>query len=259
MQAYLSRLGVPVPMVFVAMLLLLLLLLAVFDAGMITTPARNYTPLCNGLVCRPCHWLSLPTLPACLDSSFFVALLGTGLALIPLFWTSLRARMAYVQLLNSSGKPSRRRPTPPRRSPLSPFPPSSIPTQVLPVEAGVRDAAALAQKLAAAAAAMQNQSQTPAANGGGSAAPAAAAAAAGGGGGGGGGGKSKAAAQAAASAANAAAKAAAAAAAASARLEPGQYKSIADALAAAEAGDTVVLGPGHHWEVRLAVRAGAFR
>ncbi|CAN0293858.1 unnamed protein product, partial [Ectocarpus fasciculatus] len=31
-------------------------------------------------------------------------------------------------------------------------------------------------------------------------------------------------------------------------LEPGQYKSIADALAAAEAGDTVVLGPGHHWE-----------
>ncbi|CAN0335219.1 unnamed protein product, partial [Hapterophycus canaliculatus] len=33
-----------------------------------------------------------------------------------------------------------------------------------------------------------------------------------------------------------------------ARLEPGQYKSIAEALAAAEAGDTVVLGPGHHWE-----------
>lgn len=62
-------------------------------------------------------------------------------------------------------------------------------------------------------------------------------------------GKVKAAAQAAKTAAEAAKKAAAAAAAAGARLEPGQYASVADALAAAEAGDTVVLGPGHHWEV----------
>lgn len=163
--------------------------------------------------------------------------------------------------------------------------------KVLPVEAGVRDAAALAQKLAAAAAAVQAQNQTAtsaaatttttaegsaaatssasstapatataAAAASGAAAAAAAAQSAGGvssgavgagGGGGGGGGKVKAAAQAAASAAKAAAKAAAAAAAASARLEPGQYKSIADALAAAEAGDTVVLGPGHHWEVAM--------
>lgn len=131
-----------------------------------------------------------------------------------------------------------------------------VPLQVLPVEAGVRDAAALAQKLAAAAAATQSQTQTPNAGAAtppaeGSAAPAAAATP----GTGGGGGKSKAAAQAAASAASAAAKAAAAAAAASARLEPGQYKSIADALAAAEAGDTVVLGPGHHWEVKLGAGA----
>lgn len=61
--------------------------------------------------------------------------------------------------------------------------------------------------------------------------------------------KAAAAAEARAEAAAAAKSAAAAAAAAGARLEPGQYASVADALGAAEAGDTVVLGPGHHWEV----------
>lgn len=98
---------------------------------------------------------------------------------------------------------------------------------MLPVEAGVREAAALAEKLSAAA------PRAPAKKADGSETP----------------GKVQAAAEAAATAAAAAAKAAAAAAAASARLEPGQYASIADALSAAEAGDTVVLGPGHHWEV----------
>lgn len=100
------------------------------------------------------------------------------------------------------------------------------------MEAGVREAAALAQKLSASAAAAaptpadknaDGSTKTPE--------------------------KIRAAAEAAAVAAAAASKIAAAAAAASARLEPGQFASIADALEAAEAGDTVVLGPGHHWEV----------
>lgn len=56
-------------------------------------------------------------------------------------------------------------------------------------------------------------------------------------------------AEAAEAAAEAAAKAAKAAALAGARLEPGQYASVADALADAEEGSTLVLGPGHHWEV----------
>lgn len=63
--------------------------------------------------------------------------------------------------------------------------------------------------------------------------------------------KATAAAVAKAKASAAAATAAAAAAAAGARLEPGQYASVADALLAADAGDTIILGPGHHWEVSV--------
>lgn len=58
-----------------------------------------------------------------------------------------------------------------------------------------------------------------------------------------------AAAEASAKAEAAARSAAAAAAAAGARLEPGQYATVADALEAAEAGSTIVLGAGHHSEV----------
>ena len=81
--------------------------------------------------------------------------------------------------------------------------------QVLPVEAGVREAAALAERLNIAASARNkhgDESSQETLD------------------------KLK------------------AATAGRARLEIGQYVSIADALSAAEAGDTIVLGPGHHWE-----------
>lgn len=107
--------------------------------------------------------------------------------------------------------------------------------KVLPVEAGIREAAALAQSLALpvalAATTPLNGVETPAADKDAD------------------GPKTAAAAEARAKAAAAAKSAAAAAAAAGARLEPGQYASVADALGAAEAGDTVVLCAGHHWEV----------
>lgn len=87
--------------------------------------------------------------------------------------------------------------------------------QVLPVESGIQEAAALAQSLASAVPTL-----TPTASGGVET-----------------------------PVSPVADGLKAAAAAAGARLETGQYASVADALAAAQAGDTVVLGAGHHLEV----------